>query len=108
MVIAIVGVLIISYFIGCIHGSNIAQLLSGVNLKETGLGNAGASNATLSLGWRYGILVGIIDIGKGIFAILLTRYILTNYTDFILEQISILIYLSGAAVILGHNFPIHM
>ena len=68
MVIAIVGVLIISYFIGCIHGSNIAQLLSGVNLKETGLGNAGASNATLSLGWRYGILVGIIDIGKGIFA----------------------------------------
>lgn len=108
MIYAIVGVMIISYFIGCIHGSNIAQLLSGVNLKETGSGNAGASNATLSLGWKYGILVGLIDIGKGIFAILLTKHVLMNYTAFVADEISVLIYLSGASVILGHNFPVHM
>ncbi|MBB5150403.1 MULTISPECIES: glycerol-3-phosphate acyltransferase [Ureibacillus] len=108
MITAVITFLIVGYFIGCIHGSNAAQLLSGVNLKEAGLGNAGASNATLTLGWKYGILVGFIDIGKGVFAIILTRYFLDHYTLFETEQISILLYLTGAAVILGHNFPIHM
>ncbi|UZM99856.1 glycerol-3-phosphate acyltransferase [Lysinibacillus sp. MHQ-1] len=50
--------------IGCIHGSKVAQFLSGVDLKKAGHGNAGASNATLSLGWKYGVLVALIDIGK--------------------------------------------
>ncbi len=79
MLYALITVLIIGYIVGCVHGSNAAQLLSGINLKETGFGNAGASNATLSLGWKYGVLVGVIDIGKGIVAILLTRYILIEY-----------------------------
>ncbi|NLY79424.1 MAG: glycerol-3-phosphate acyltransferase [Lysinibacillus sp.] len=108
MITALITVLIVGYFIGCIHGSNAAQLLSGVNLKEAGLGNAGASNATLTLGWKYGILVGLIDIGKGIFAVLLTKFLLLNYTSFEDTQIAILLYITGAAVILGHNFPIHM
>lgn len=108
MLYALITVLIIGYIVGCVHGSNAAQLLSGINLKETGFGNAGASNATLSLGWKYGVLVGVIDIGKGIVAILLTRYILIEYTSFTLDHISILLYITGAAVIFGHNFPIHM
>jgi len=108
MTVALLTVLVAGYLIGCIHGSNAAQILSGVNLKKAGHGNAGASNATLSLGWKYGILVGLIDIGKGIFAILLFRFILNDYFSFTDSEISILLYLTGAAVILGHNFPIHM
>lgn len=108
MINALIGCLVSGYFIGCIHGSNFAQYLSGVNLKESGYGNAGASNATLTLGWKYGILVGLVDIGKGVLAVLLARHLLTHYTSFGTEQISILLYLTGAAVILGHNFPIHM
>ena len=87
--------------------ANLAKLLSGVNLKEVGSANAGASNATISLGWKYGILVALIDIGKGVLAILLLRAYLLN-SSFTLEQSSILLYIIGAGVILGHNFPIHM
>ncbi|MEL3959930.1 glycerol-3-phosphate acyltransferase [Lysinibacillus endophyticus] len=108
MLVTLFSVLIVGYLIGCIHGSNFAKLLSGVNLKEVGHGNAGASNAVLSLGWKYGVLVGIIDIGKGIVAIILGQFLLLNYTTFTTEQISILLYSIGAAVILGHNFPVHM
>ncbi len=108
MIVTLIIVLIIGYFIGCIHGSNAARLMSGVNLKEAGHGNAGASNATLTLGWKYGVLVALIDIGKGIVAILLGRLFLYNYTSLPSDQISILLYILGAAVILGHNFPIHM
>lgn len=108
MLSAIIIVLLAGYLIGCIHGSNIARLLSGVNLKEVGHGNAGASNATLSLGWKYGLLVALIDIGKGILAIVFLRLTLVNFGTFTVEQISLLLYLIGASVILGHNFPIHM
>lgn len=108
MLYANIIVLLASYLLGCVHGSNIAKLLSGVNLKEVGHGNAGASNATLSLGWKYGVLVALIDIGKAIAAIVLVRLYLNNMGTFTTEQASILLYLTGAAVILGHNFPIHM
>ncbi|PJO44106.1 glycerol-3-phosphate acyltransferase, partial [Lysinibacillus xylanilyticus] len=63
MIKAVIIFLLVGYLIGCIHGSKVAQFLSGVDLKKTGHGNAGASNATLSLGWKYGILVALIDIG---------------------------------------------
>ena len=105
---AVIIVLLVGYLIGCLHGSNIAKLLSGVNLKDVGHGNAGASNATLSLGWKYGVLVALIDIGKGVLAILLVRLYGVNLGTFSIEQTSLLLYLTGAAVILGHNFPIHM
>ena len=108
MLYAIIVILFSGYLIGCIHGSTIAKLLSGVNLKEVGHGNAGASNATLSLGWKYGVLVAFIDIGKGAAAIVLLRLILGNYDSFTNEQDSLLLYLMGLSVILGHNFPIHM
>lgn len=96
------------YLIGCIHGSNLAFLISGVNLKKEGFGNAGASNATLTLGWKYGILVALVDIGKGIIAIVLCRYLLNEFSSFTDWQISLLLYITGAMVILGHNFPFHM
>lgn len=108
MLYAIITVTLIGYFIGCIHGSTAAKLLSGVNLKDVGHGNAGASNATLSLGWKYGVLVALIDIGKGVVAILLLQALLPSFTNLTVDQISSLLYITGAAVILGHNFPIHM
>ena len=102
-------IIIIGYFIGCIHGSKVAQFLSGVDLKKTGHGNAGASNATLSLGWKYGILVALIDIGKGVGAILCAIYYLSsNASQFTEIQTWLLIYTMAASVILGHNFPFHM
>lgn len=103
------SIIIIGYFIGCIHGSKVAQFLSGVDLKKTGHGNAGASNATLSLGWKYGILVALIDIGKGVGAILCAIYYLSsNASQFTEVQMWLLIYTMAASVILGHNFPFHM
>ena len=99
---------LIGYLIGCIHGSKIAQFLSGVDLKKTGHGNAGASNATLSLGWKYGILVAIIDIGKGIIAIIGIHMYLADTAIFTDEQMWLLTYTIAAGVILGHNFPFHM
>lgn len=85
----------------------MAQLLSGVNVKEQGVKNSGASNATMVLGWKYGALVALIDIGKGILAVLLLSSFLQS-TSFSNEQIVSLLFLMGAAVVVGHNFPVWM
>ena len=96
-----------SYLIGCLHGSVVAQKLTGINLKETGVKNAGASNATIVLGKKYGALVAAIDIGKGSFVIMLLHYLL-KYTSYSSDFIYILTFIAGAAVILGHVFPFYM
>lgn len=108
MVKAVLICLIVGYLIGCLHGSKIAQFFSGVDLKKTGHGNAGASNATLSLGWKYGVLVAFIDIGKGVAAIIGVHLYLAGATHLTEEQIWLLTYTMAAGVILGHNFPFHM
>lgn len=108
MIKTIILFIIVGYFFGCLHGSKVAQFLSGVDLKKTGHGNAGASNATLSLGWKYGVLVAIIDIGKGVLAIIGAHFYLADATHYTEVQVWLFIYLIAAGVILGHNFPFHM
>lgn len=107
MTIWIVGIIIFGYLIGCLHGSTVAQLFSGVNLKETGVKNAGASNATIVLGKRFGALVALIDIGKGVFAVLAVRFAAERF-ELPSEHLTVLLFLVGAAVVFGHNFPFHM
>lgn len=107
MIFWIIGIAIIGYAIGCLHGSVVAQWISGVNLKETGVKNAGASNALIVLGKRYGALVAIIDIGKGILAVIAVR-LLSNQFNLDPEYSTLLLFTVGAAVIFGHNFPFYM
>lgn len=108
MIKTIILFIIVGYIIGCLHGSKVAQFLSGVDLKKTGHGNAGASNATLSLGWKYGVLVALIDIGKGVVAIIGAHYYFADAAQYTEVQVWLLTYLIAAGVILGHNFPFHM
>ena len=107
MVVSVICILIISYLIGSIHGSKIAQFLSGVNIKKEGLKNSGASNAAVVLGVKYGILVAIIDILKGVIVVIVVRFWMVEYSDFSLIERDVLLYSAGAAVILGHNFPLY-
>lgn len=103
----IIGVIVFGYLIGCLHGSTVAQWFSGVNLKETGVKNAGASNAMIVLGKRFGALVAIIDIGKGVLAIIAVR-IAAEQFGLPVEHLTAMLFLVGAAVVFGHNFPFYM
>lgn len=107
MFIWLLAIVFLSYLIGCLHGSVVAQKLSGVNLKETGVKNAGASNATIVLGKKFGALVAAIDIGKGVLAIVLLRISL-HWIEVPVENVATLIFSAGAAVVLGHVFPFYM
>ena len=64
-------VILLAYGLGC---SNMALYLSKwnkVDLRAGGSGNLGASNATLLLGWKAGLLTAVHDTGKALLAVLL-------------------------------------
>lgn len=103
-----IGLIIISgYLIGSLHGSIIAQKLSGTNVKENGIKNSGASNATIVLGWKYGILVAIFDIGKGFVAVFIGSFLISSLQTFSGFQHSLL-FLMSFMVVIGHNYPVWM
>ena len=94
-------IFIISYLIGTIHPAYIlTKLITKEDIRQSGSNNSGTSNAVLKLGWKFGIIVGAIDILKGVLAVLIAKY-------FFKGDIS-LMYFAGTSAIIGHIFPFYL
>lgn len=98
-IIYIVGILL-GYLVGSISTSLIVSKIKKKDLRAGGSKNLGASNTTLLMGWKYGLIVGICDILKGTLVVLLARWI---FPDMIY-----LPYCVGTAAVLGHIFPFYL
>ncbi|MDH5804382.1 MAG: glycerol-3-phosphate acyltransferase, partial [Gemmatimonadota bacterium] len=56
----------VSYLVGAIPASYlIARFAGGVDLRNVGSGNLGATNLFRALGWKFAVPAGLFDIGKG-------------------------------------------
>lgn len=100
-------VTMLGYLFGCFQASYIlGKLLKKVDIRSLGNGNAGASNTVVVFGWKYGVAVGLLDIGKAILSIIVIRLLLKNILT--PEQTPFFLYLNGLSVILGHNYPFYM
>jgi len=96
--------LLLAYLLGSIPFSVIAgKLLKGIDVREYGSGNAGATNTFRVLGKKAGIPVLILDVFKGFLAV-----DLVFFTDYVpTTEIFINLQLAfGIAAVLGHVFPI--
>ena len=58
--------MVAGYLIGSISPATIAAKRSGIDLSQEGSGNPGATNAARTLGRRTGIIVGLLDVLKGL------------------------------------------
>ncbi|HHY21699.1 MAG TPA: glycerol-3-phosphate 1-O-acyltransferase PlsY [Bacilli bacterium] len=91
--------IIVSYLVGSISFSYIiAKKIKKVDIRQHGSGNAGATNTLRVLGKGPAIIVLLLDILKGIFAVLLGEY---------LAGPGLVPALAGLAAIVGHNWPIY-
>lgn len=101
MVFDIVVILMAGYALGSFNaGYFLGKFLKKVDIRELGSKNAGASNATIVLGWKYGIITALIDIFKCTLAVYLVKR-LFNGPD-------LYMFIAGLSVIIGHNYPFHM
>ena len=59
--------LVLAYLLGATPTSYVAGKLGrGVDLRQHGSQNLGATNVYRVLGWRYAIPVGLVDVAKGV------------------------------------------
>ena len=107
----LIVVVILSYLAGSIPSSIIvSKLVKGIDIREHGSGNAGGTNVFRVLGWKWGILVILLDALKGALAVIIIARLyldsfpfanMTPFDDFTLVQI-----ICGIAAVIGHIWTV--
>ena len=91
--------IILSYLFGSISTSTIICRIKNIDIKKIGSGNAGATNTVRALGKKYGALVLVLDILKGIIPTLIASTLSSNSLT--------LPVLCAFSTVLGHVFPVY-
>lgn len=94
----IILALLASYLIGSLSfGYMAGKLLRGIDIRQFGSGNTGTTNIQRTLGTGPAIIVLLLDVGKGLAAVILARALTGSPS---------VQMLSGVLAVLGHNWPL--
>ncbi len=98
---------VIGYVFGLFQTSYLYGRVNGMDIREHGSGNAGATNALRTLGRKAGAITFLGDCFKCVFAVILVRLLFGGrYPE---EDMGVLLGMYAAmGVILGHNFPCYL
>jgi acyl phosphate:glycerol-3-phosphate acyltransferase len=97
--------IIIAYLLGSIPTALIiSKRFFGIDIRDYGSGNMGATNTFRVLGSKYGTIVMVFDILKGMAAVGL-YFFLPYYLNNEVDRTNFMIGL-GLAAVLGHVFPV--
>ncbi|MDY6943170.1 MAG: glycerol-3-phosphate 1-O-acyltransferase PlsY [Pseudomonadota bacterium] len=105
MVLEIFAKLLLSYLLGSVMGGIVLGWFRGIDLREHGSKNVGATNALRVLGKPYGVGVLLIDGGKGVLAVTCIAALVLPGIDAVTEP-SLMRVLCAVAVVLGHVYPV--
>jgi glycerol-3-phosphate acyltransferase PlsY len=104
-------IIILSYLVGSVPTSIIiSKAARGIDIRNHGSGNAGGTNVMRVLGWKYGLLVIILDALKGAVAVILVARLffgplpfenISPFDDFTLVQI-----IAGISAVIGHIWTV--
>jgi len=99
-IILVLLVIAIAYLLGSIPSAYIvSRLMKGVDIREAGDGRLGAAATYRRVGLAGGIIVGLMDLGKGAAAVLLAQELGLPLP---------VVLLAGLAVVVGHNWSIFL
>lgn len=90
--------LILAYLIGSFPtGYVMTRLITGQDLRSVGSGGTGATNARRALGSKWGAVVALIDILKGVLGVVIAGW---------LSSSDLTVALAGILVVVGHCWPV--
>ena len=90
----------LGYLMGSSNLAYYIARLKKVDIRAGGSGNLGASNATVLMGWKVGIMVTIHDVAKAMVAVILVRWLF--------PELAHVGAATGVAAVLGHIFPFYL
>ncbi|RMD98877.1 MAG: glycerol-3-phosphate 1-O-acyltransferase [Calditrichaeota bacterium] len=104
MLVNLIVIFVAGYLLGSIPTSIIVgKIVKGIDIRQYGSGNAGATNVFRVLGWKPGVVVMLIDIGKGAVATLYASQLVFA------EGLPFSVYLkilAGLAAVFGHIWTV--
>jgi acyl phosphate:glycerol-3-phosphate acyltransferase len=103
-------VIVASYLFGAIPFGYLVARWRGIDIRQAGSGNIGATNVWRVLGARYGLLVFVLDFAKGAVPVLVADWIARlggQSTDAGWSSTGLGVA-AGLAAFLGHLFPIYL
>ena len=105
--IELVAKVLLAYLLGGIMGGDVAgRIAGGVDLRKSGSGNVGATNALRTKGAKFALAVLAFDIGKGVVAALLLPLLpWPGGHDAAVQPW--LGYACGVGAALGHCYPVY-
>jgi len=96
---------LLAYMLGSVSGSMVVGAFRHVDIRTSGSGNAGGTNAFRTQGFRFALGVVLIDIGKGALAAWLFPQIeLSALGTPLGTEIQMLV--CGFAAVVGHCYPV--
>jgi glycerol-3-phosphate acyltransferase PlsY len=88
------------YLLGSIPSAYlVTRATTGKDIRRLGDGNVGAKNTAESVGLAAGLIVAIVDVGKGALAVAIPSW---------LSAPEHVILIAGAGAVLGHDFPVFL
>jgi glycerol-3-phosphate acyltransferase PlsY len=100
-------IVLVAYLIGSIPSAVIiSKLFYGFDIRQHGSGNMGSTNTFRVLGWKAGLTVQLLDVAKGILAVVFAVKIFNGLLPFPnptwFEDVTIVKMIAGVAVVIGH------
>jgi len=99
--------LVFAYLLGAVPFGFLIGKAYGIDLRQLGSGNIGATNAARALGKKWGIICFLLDVAKGLGPMLLVK-LLGLINEQPTTQQLLLWILVGVAAVLGHIFPVYL
>jgi glycerol-3-phosphate acyltransferase PlsY len=90
--VAAIAAVVVAFVVGAVNPAMILARVLGKDLRLSGSGNPGATNAGRVLGARWGVVVGLLDVLKGLVPVLVAGHLVGPLTALAV----------GLAVVLGH------
>jgi glycerol-3-phosphate acyltransferase PlsY len=91
--------ILVSYLLGAVPTSYlVARFFKGIDLRQQGSRNLGATNLYRTLGWKYAVPVGLFDVAKGALPVILLGPRV--------PEIALFPVYCGVAAIIGHVFSV--
>lgn len=93
--------LFLAYLLGSLSGSLLLGRLIGVDIRQSGSGNAGGTNALRTRGWKFALGVVLIDVGKGALAAWVPAWLGQQGAELAATQVACVL-----AAVIGHVWPV--
>lgn len=104
-------IMVAAYLVGSVPTAVlISKWFFGMDIRQKGSGNMGSTNTFRILGWKAGLAVQLIDVAKGIVAVMIARAVFNgnlpfpNMTPF--EDITVVSVIAGISAVIGHVCPV--